>query len=272
MDHVHLSLSSIIILSFLTILPPSYCVGDEQPFVVCNRPYNCGSLINIPYPFWGDSRPEYCGHYGYNLSCRNNEYPVLRFEALEFRVLNISTANRTFTIARLDLWDGPCPPPSVLFQTTTLNDTFDYASTVQNITLLYDCPPQDNKPAAPNRFNRSQFGVSDGKINAYIVDEFPLGINLSQLVEECNHNIKVPILRSSGRVLLEDPQGGAPEVVLQQAMNQGFDVEFNDALASLCRPCEASDGVCRSNAMQLFVCYCRDLVQSFFFFDELKSL
>jgi len=160
MDHVHLSLSSIIILSFfLTILPPSYCVGDEQPFVVCNRPYKCGSL-NILYPFWGDSRPQYCGLHGYNLSCRNNLYSVLKFEELEFRVLNINTATRTFTIARLDLWDGSCPP---LFQTTTLNYTFNYASTVQNITLLYDCPPQDNILAAPNRFNCSQYEVSDGK-------------------------------------------------------------------------------------------------------------
>jgi len=133
MDHVHLSLSSIIILSafFLTILPPSYCVGDEQPSVVCNRPYNCGSLINIPYPFWEGSRPPYCGQHGYNLSCRNNEYPVLRFEALEFRVLNINTSTRTFTIARSDICEGPC---ALLpeFHNTTLNFTlFDYASTVQ---------------------------------------------------------------------------------------------------------------------------------------------
>jgi hypothetical protein len=125
--------------------------------------YKCGSLINIPYPFWGDSRPEYYGQHGYNLSCRNNECPVLRFEALEFRVLDINTGTRTFTIARLDLWDGPCPPPSVLFQTTTtLNYTlFDYASTVQNITLLYDRPPnQDNIPPAPYRFNCRQFGYA----------------------------------------------------------------------------------------------------------------
>jgi len=136
--------------------------------VVCNRPYNCGSL-NITYPFWEDSRPEYCGQHGYNLSCRNNEYPVLRFEALEFRVLNINPSTQTVTIARLDLWDGPCAPPPVLFQTTTLNYTlFDYASTVQNITLFYDCPPQNNMLAAPNRFNCSQFGVSDGKINIYL--------------------------------------------------------------------------------------------------------
>jgi hypothetical protein len=152
-----------------------------------------------------------------------------------------------------------------VFQSTALNYTlFDYASTVENITLLYDCPaPQDNIPPAPNRFNCSQFGVSDGKSNAYIVDESPLGIQrLPQLVEECNHNIKVPILRRSATALLEDPKGGAPEVVLQQVINQGFDVEYNDVLACSCRPCEASDGVCGSNATQLFVCYCRDQVQS----------
>jgi len=178
MDHVHLSLSSIIILSafFLTILPPSYCVGVEQPSVVCNCPYNCGSLINIPYPFWEGSRPPYCGQHGYNLSCRNNEYPVLRFDALEFRVLNINTSTRTFTIARSDICEGPC---ALLpeFHNITLNFAlFDYASTVQDITLLYDCPPpQDNIPPAPNRFNWSQFEVSDGKSNALHSRRIPLG-------------------------------------------------------------------------------------------------
>jgi hypothetical protein len=97
----------------------------------------------------------------------------------------------------------------------------------------------------------------------YIVDESPLGIqHLPQLVAECNHYIKVPILRTSARALLEDPEGGAPEVVLRQVMNQGFDVEYNNELASPCRPCEESGGVCGSNATQPFVCYCRDQVQS----------
>jgi hypothetical protein len=64
--------------------------------------------------------------------------------------------------------------------------------------------------------------------------------------------------------LLEDPHGGTPEVVLlQQAMDQGFEVEYSDVLASYCRSCEASDGVCGSNAMQLFVCYCSDQVHSY---------
>jgi hypothetical protein len=267
MNHVHLSLSSIIILSFfLTILPPSFCDGDDDdPFVVCNRPYSCGSLNNITFPFWGDSRPESCGHRGYKLSCRNNDYPVHEFEALEFRVLNINTSTRNFTIARVDLWEGPCPP-TPKFQNTTFNySLFDYASTVQNITLLYGCPAQEmyNITAAPNTFNCIQLGVIDGEINGYIVDESPLGTHLPQLVGKCKHNIKVPILRNtSATALLEDPQGGAQEVVLRQAIDQGFDVEYNDVLVSSCKACKASDGVCGSNATEPFVCYCRDQVQS----------
>jgi hypothetical protein len=86
--------------------------------------------------------------------------------------------------------------------------------------------------------------------------------NLQQLVRECKHNIKVPILRTSARALLEDHQGRNPEVVLQQAMNQGFEVEDHNELASPCRQCEESGGVCGSNATELFVCYCRDQVQA----------
>jgi hypothetical protein len=99
-----------------------------------------------------------------------------------------------------------------------------------------------------------------------VVDEPPLGIQyLPTLVEECNHNIKVPILGSSATALLEEyPRGGAPEEVLQQAMNQGFEVEYSDVLASSCRACEASDGVCGSNVKEPFVCYCSDdQVQSY---------
>jgi hypothetical protein len=209
MDHVHLSLSSIIILSFfLTILPPSFCNSDDvdDRFVVCNRPYNCGTLNNITFPFWGDSRPEYCGQHGYKLSCRNNEYPVLRFEALEFRVLSINTANQTYTIARSDLWEGPFVLPPE-FHNNTLNFTlFDYASTVQNITLLDGCPLQENIPPAPNRFNCSQIGVFDGKNNAYIVDDEDHLGNLQRLVRECNHHTKVPILRSHYKNQLNLPR------------------------------------------------------------------
>ncbi|XP_042960590.1 LEAF RUST 10 DISEASE-RESISTANCE LOCUS RECEPTOR-LIKE PROTEIN KINASE-like 2.7 [Carya illinoinensis] len=139
------SLPSILLISFFIILtvlllPPSYCIDDDLFYVECGRPYNCGSFRNIPFPFWiDDGRPDYCGRRdkGYELKCFNNEYPVLQFEELKFRVLNLNQSTNNMTIARMDLWGNLCPEKK---QTTALNyNLYDYTSTVQNLTLFYRC-------------------------------------------------------------------------------------------------------------------------------------
>ncbi|KAK7847934.1 leaf rust 10 disease-resistance locus receptor-like protein kinase-like 1.4 [Quercus suber] len=134
----HLALSSLITLSFfLAILPPSYCTDDAR-FVDCSHPYECGRIINVSYPFWGVNRPEYCGRQGFKLECYDDEYPIIKFEELEFLILNINESQNNMTIARLDLWHGFCPQT---YLDTVLNyNIFDYAPTVLNITLFYDCP------------------------------------------------------------------------------------------------------------------------------------
>ena len=77
MNSHYLALSSLISLFFFsTILPPSYCIDDER-FVDCSRPFDCGRIKNISYPFWGGNRPEYCGIQGVELRCCDNEYLLL---------------------------------------------------------------------------------------------------------------------------------------------------------------------------------------------------
>ncbi|XP_059455695.1 LEAF RUST 10 DISEASE-RESISTANCE LOCUS RECEPTOR-LIKE PROTEIN KINASE-like 1.2 isoform X1 [Corylus avellana] len=258
----HLSLSSIIIILFLsfflTILPLSYC-DEDDPLVVCNSTYNCGG-ISIPFPFWGGTRPEVCGHQVYNLRC-GNEYPVIEIEGIDFDVLNISS--RTITIARDISWGGPCPPPPELINTTLVYTLFDHASTNHNITMFYGCHAlQDNIPG-PNRFNCSEGVGSDEKNDSfYLVDQSPLSVQFHErLQSNCDINIKVPILQSSANDLLHDPQGGAPAV--RQAMDKGFEVEYSNPLATFCRACEVSGGVCGgSNSTGALVCYCRDQRQS----------
>ncbi|XP_059455083.1 LEAF RUST 10 DISEASE-RESISTANCE LOCUS RECEPTOR-LIKE PROTEIN KINASE-like 2.1 [Corylus avellana] len=256
----NLSLSSIIIILFLsfflTILPPSYCDVEDDPFEVCNRTHACGG-VNITFPFWGGTRPDYCGHPGHELTClETDQYPVMGFEGLDFRVLNINTSSPTFTIARSDLLVDPCAPK---YQDTILNyDLFDYASTDQNITIFYGCP---DVPDIPYRFNCSH-GVSDGNIYAYyLVDEHPWSRQLYPQFNRCDNNIMVPILRSSALALLEDTRGGAPAV--EKAMDEGFEVDYNNGLASVCGVCKDSGGVCGSNSTGAFVCYCRDEVQPY---------
>ena len=213
MEAHHLALSSLITLSFfLAILPPSYCTDDAH-FVECSRPYECGRIKSISYPFWGGNRPEHCGRQGFKLECYNDEYPIIKFEELELLILNINQSQNIMTIERLDLWDGSCP--QTYLNTVSNYSIFDYASTVLNITLFYDCPPQVNTLIpVQNRFTCSLEG-SDANNNAYFVNESSAKIHFRGL-EQCREKIRVPILRNA----IDESVGVVP--ALQEVLNRGF--------------------------------------------------
>ena len=245
MNSHNLSLSFIITLFFFsTILPPSYCIVYE-PFVRCSRPFGCGSIKNISYPFWGGDRFVYCGRKSFKLECHNDEYTVFRFKKLEFRVLNISTFS--MTIARLDLWDTPC---SRNLLNTTLNYTeFNYASNFHNLTLYYGCPP------SVHRSFRNWFSCSSetgNSHNGFLVDKENVLSTKPRELENCNTTIKVPISRTA---LINKSE--VVNQALQKALNQGFDVLYN-ALPIVCRGCMESGGKCGSNSTYPFVCHCHD--------------
>nr|XP_023885373.1 LEAF RUST 10 DISEASE-RESISTANCE LOCUS RECEPTOR-LIKE PROTEIN KINASE-like 1.2 [Quercus suber]POE69660.1 leaf rust 10 disease-resistance locus receptor-like protein kinase-like 1.2 [Quercus suber] len=242
-----LALSSLITLFFfLTILPPSYCNAVEY-FDECIRPFNCGRIRNIPYPFWGGNRSELCGLPGFKLTCRDNEYPypIIRFKELDFLVLNIDQSHHTMTIARFDPWNSPCPPK--LVNTTLDFNNFDYTPTDQNLTLFYDCP------SGVSGLEGASFPCGLGGVGAnYFVDESFPGIH--ELLEECNTNIKVPILRTA---LIDESVGGA--LALQNVLKQGFDVDYHNASSNTCWGCVASGGICSPlPSPHPFVCFCRD--------------
>ncbi|KAG6627501.1 hypothetical protein CIPAW_15G133100 [Carya illinoinensis] len=258
------SLPSILLISFFIILtvlllPPSYCIDDDRFYVECGRPYNCGRFRNIPFPYWiVDDRPDYCGHRdkGYELECFNNEYPVLQFEELKFRVLNFNQSTNNMTIARMDLWGNLCPEKKL---TTALNYTlYDYSSTVQNLTLFYGCT-QAVSISAGNSFECSPGAWN----NAYFVDDnLPPSVNLSEFKDFCTDTVKVPVLKTSAPN--EDPDhtgGAAPSLI--RALEKGFEVEYEQSLEVACSGCQDSGGRCGSNSTSRFLCFCRDGVQSF---------
>ena len=255
MNSHYLALSPLITLFFfLTILPPSYSNAVEY-FVECSRTFDCGWIKNIPYPFWGGYRPEYCGSQGFELTCLDNEYPypIIRIEELEFLVLNISQSHPIMTIARLDLWNSLCPP--TLDNTTLDFNYFNYSTpTDQNLTLFYNCTSR------VRGLDRANFPCPLGGVGAtgntanYFVDEF--SPKIPELLKECNTSIKVPILRTAliGAVWEALPLGPLPKV-----LKQGFDVDYLNALSIPCWVCVASGGICNSaSSSQSFVCFCRD--------------
>ncbi|KAG6627507.1 hypothetical protein CIPAW_15G133600 [Carya illinoinensis] len=219
-------------------------------------------LWNLPtFPFWiNDSRPDYCGHRdkGYELECFNNEYPVLQFEELKFRVLNFSQSTNNMIIARMDLWGNLCPEKKPMTTITALNYTlYDYSSTVQNQTLFYNCSQAAPIPAG-NRFECSP----GARNNAYFVDNtlLPHGINLSDFNGQlCDATVQVPIFKTTA--FNEAPVGGAAPLLVQ-ALKEGFEVQYDRSLLVACNRCQSSGGRCGSNSTTQFVCFCRDGVQS----------
>ena len=244
MNSHYLALSSLITLFFFsTILPPSYCIDDER-FVECSRPFDCGRIKNIPYPFLGGDRPDYCGFPAFKLTCRDNEYPIISFEELEFRVLNINQSHYIMTIARSDLWNIPCLPAPKFIDTTLDFINFDYHTpTDQNLTLFFGCPSEVSGLDGVNYF---PCGLDNTAI--YFVNESLTGIH--ELFEKCHGNIGVPVL---GTALKNESLG------LQNVLNQGFDVDYQNSWAITCLGCEDSGGTCGFNSSSHpFVCLCRD--------------
>ena len=235
--HLHLALSSLITLSFfLTILPPSYCT-DNARFVECSIPFDCERIKNIPYSFLGENRSKLCSFQEFKLTCRDNEYPIIRIEELEFLVLNINQSQYIMTIARLDLWNSPCPPK---FVNTPLdfNNFKYYTPTDQNLILFYGCP------SGVSGLDGVNFSCSLDNTANYFVDD---------LFEGYNTSIEVPILRTA---LIDESVG------LQNVLNQGFDVDYHNDRSITCLGCEAWGGICGFNSSHPFVCFCHDGEQS----------
>ncbi|XP_075662113.1 LEAF RUST 10 DISEASE-RESISTANCE LOCUS RECEPTOR-LIKE PROTEIN KINASE-like 2.1 isoform X1 [Castanea sativa] len=247
MNSHYLALSSLITLFFfLTLLPPSYCDAVKY-FAECSRPFDCGGIKNISYPFLGDDRPEFCGIPEFKLRCSGNEYPIISFKELDFRVLDINQSHYIMTIARSDLLNSPCPSK---FVNTTLDfNNFDYHTTDQNLTLFYDCPFRVSGLDAAKNFTCSSVGdgAADNTYNYFVTESFP---SIDELFKKCQSNIRVPVLEAA---LINESLG------LQKVLNQGFDVDYHNSWASSCLWCGVSAGICGSNSSShKFACLCRD--------------
>ncbi|XP_010660405.1 LEAF RUST 10 DISEASE-RESISTANCE LOCUS RECEPTOR-LIKE PROTEIN KINASE-like 1.4 isoform X4 [Vitis vinifera] len=235
--HLHLfPLFLILLFMFMVPVPRVVCEANQQ-FVSCGAQYECGNM-NISYPFWGGSRPPYCGHPGFELTC-NGEAPVFTMKEASYRILDINNSFHTLTVARADYWDSYCPPTYV---NTTLNESiFSYNATYTDVTLYYDCPQLTIAPS--NQFNCTNI------TGYYTTLDFNLGVSIGS----CSVYVTVPIFKSAATAIVS---GGGTLTLLTEALKGGFGLEWN-ASNSLCTECVESGGQCGYTSNQ-FTCYCRN--------------
>ncbi|CAL5372011.1 unnamed protein product [Camellia sinensis] len=254
--HTHNLFSPIIVAILISTAISKPCYGHvNQQYNVCNQTYSCGSNIhNIRYPFWGDSRPQYCGHPLFQLNCQNTEYPTVIINDRSFQVLGINQSH-VMTIASIDLWDSYCTQN--LSNITLDGNFFWYSQAVRDLFMFYDCTQNNFTRGLPNNFTCTNMGSDGGKSLGFYADESLLRALLLGNVTKfegalCRVSVEVPVLR----VALDELS--SKSLSLQEALNQGFEVVYNAENAA-CLGCEDLGGICGSDSSSLeFVCHCRD--------------
>ncbi|XP_076960677.1 LEAF RUST 10 DISEASE-RESISTANCE LOCUS RECEPTOR-LIKE PROTEIN KINASE-like 2.4 [Bidens hawaiensis] len=230
-----------------TIHLPTTCSQRTKPYKVCGQLVQCGNTT-LHYPFWGLTRPVYCGHPGFKITCKHN-VTILRDKSLSFRVLKINTSHRTITIARNDLWSSYCP--QYLHNTTYDSNLFnDNNFDQEDVTLFYGCDSTSNFLSS----HSFGCGVNDTKNNSYVIGTKMINVdNMINDSMKCNTQITVPVMQSLAKRLAETTDEVSD---LRSTLKAGFNLEWT-ANDDECDQCVQSGGRCGSNLQRstFFACY-----------------
>ncbi|KAL3630354.1 hypothetical protein CASFOL_023338 [Castilleja foliolosa] len=245
----------IIIILLLGTIPNCISQNNVTLYESCSRPFNCGYIWEIGYPFWGGDRPQSCGHPGYQLNCKDDNTLYLNISSISYRVLAIDNATQTLRVSRDDLSDL-CPQ---LLTNTTLDFTlFNFSSSAndQNITLYYGCGVHQPPPTPPKFPNQFDCHVNRSNTLSFYRFTSEASVSGDNSTSQCRGNIVVPVSQTAVRNLesLERP----PRARLEEALADGFSIHWH-VNNGICGNCTGSGGFCGHNPISgTFACYCRD--------------
>ncbi|KAJ9562087.1 hypothetical protein OSB04_007247 [Centaurea solstitialis] len=239
----NLHLFPLLLILATTIRFPAIECRELQLFDACGPPVHCGNLY-LDYPFWGLGRPDYCGHSGFELTCQFdpselNDYFILRYESIDYRILETDSNRKAITIARNDLWNDVCPQ---YLRNTSCNSTLFGNCYIgnQNVSLYYGC--HEPIKSLDNRFSCDKNGTNN------------YGYFKTKQPPECESHVIVPVKAYNTEIL---PTSNATERDLTRLLRVGFDLRWK-ANNDECDQCISSGGWCGSNRTrpELFACYC----------------
>ncbi|XP_020415884.1 LEAF RUST 10 DISEASE-RESISTANCE LOCUS RECEPTOR-LIKE PROTEIN KINASE-like 2.1 isoform X2 [Prunus persica] len=249
-------------ISFLLVITSTICLlyiprslgEDDEQYLNCSALFQCANIPNIGYPFWGSSRPNYCGYPEFKLNCTGDS-PVISFQEKDYRVLDINQSASTLRIARTDYWNNVCPVSPG--NTTIEVNHVEYASDVQELLLFYDCPPL-NIPLQiqlTSQFNCS-INSTANYINYFVTQNLTNSglTNISGTFGTCHTTVNALVSQSAGENLATN----STKDNLVAVLDSGFGLTW-DASNNLCKQCNGSGGQCGYNtATAEFTCYCKD--------------
>ncbi|XP_017701632.3 LEAF RUST 10 DISEASE-RESISTANCE LOCUS RECEPTOR-LIKE PROTEIN KINASE-like 2.1 [Phoenix dactylifera] len=233
----------LLLFSIISFLPPSFSDASLQQYKDCSPvPFTCGDLsINISYPFRMDSRPDYCGYPGFDLTCTNNSAMVIRINGRRYQVKDVDYSNRLLTIVDPDFLGQSCPQP---YENTTLDlRRFEYSDRDRNLTVFLNCssPMLHSNDCFVNDTAgaglRLYYGIQNG--------------SLAGLGGICRSTVLVPVSQTAAGLLMNG------NLSFGDALQQGFAVSWRAGRA-WCRECVDSGGFCGfySNSTADRPCFC----------------
>ncbi|KAK6927924.1 Wall-associated receptor kinase, galacturonan-binding domain [Dillenia turbinata] len=235
----------------ITSLADESPIGADYRYSNCSQTFQCGNIANIGYPFWGQNRPEYCGHPKFLLNC-SGQTPEINILSQQFRVMGINNMTYTLNLTRSDYWGTYCPND---YENTTMDyDFFNYTQNTQNIFLYYDCQPVYISP--PITSQSIEF-ICDNTTNGnsitgyYVTRNLTSVLNLSAI---CATNVIVPVYQGNAQYL----ESNLSTSNLLGAIDGGFGLKWN-ASNSECENCVWSGGQCGFNkSTNGFICFCEN--------------
>ncbi|GMI63432.1 hypothetical protein like AT1G66910 [Hibiscus trionum] len=201
------------------------CSIEHRNSPECNKPFNCGLIQDLRYPFRQRGSPAYCGEPGFEMYCSEGGNPMIIITSRAYQVLVYNTTLQSLTLAPMDNSDSVLCPRRLV--NTSLNlSPFHAAWNTQNISLFYDCPADANQYAglANHQFNCSMNGTDN--LGYFVVTSFfsNLSVAAKDALRSCRSNVLVPAFASILQVLEHNPSPANLNVTL----DNGFGVQWDE--------------------------------------------
>ncbi|XP_060672432.1 uncharacterized protein LOC107423140 [Ziziphus jujuba] len=207
-------------------------------FTICSKQFSCGNISGIDYPFWGGDRRKDCGLPHLHLLCDGN-LTTIQIMGIKYKVLDINQKDQILKISRNNLVSNYCSPnhPNTTFDP----NQFQYAPDSREITILYDCPDENDPTGIHEGFNCPPGSAYKGGF-----------ITIERQHMICNGSLKVGFLRS----YLEEETESNSAGKIEKALREGFGVKYKMDNKS-CLDCTKSRGACGYDLLSnQTTCYC----------------
>lgn len=241
--YIHLPNIHILQLIILLTLPP-YLSSNDDYSKGCENLFSCGNITNIGFPFWGENRPNGCGHPLLELTCQN-DISYITIKDVKYQVLEANIDEHTLRITREDYLqlEGLCPTKHV--NTTLDTEIFVYGNNYNNLTLFYDCQASDPYTLASffGRLSCLQNEASYGYVYTWFGSTSPPYL-------PCKESLVFPISKLLNIDIIND------FIKTQEAIRDGFLVRWIAGVEE-CNKCLKSGGFCGWSSNQP-TCYCKD--------------